>query len=436
MEIKKFKTWLIDNNMESDLFLEAIRCYQVDAYKAAFLYSYLGFIEYIKEKIINHKGVPQKFIEKNKTKENIENLWKDRVKRLDSEDNWEEETLNFIREDSQTNIFLLKDNIRNEFTQKKDLRNVCVHNKAREISNVTVEGLWDFIKYSKPYFVVNGSLDILKDRFRKIIKYSNKEEYETKILEIYEEYIQLQISDRKDFFKFIIHFISEALIFFDYNDLVCIDMILNLIFERPMNEEYEWIDSIEVEIYCNSNIDTYNKNIYSDVLKEYAYENTNKFLGILIVFTNNLTINRLLKDIYLENKEEAWWEILNSVTGSIYEFRLSDDLIELIIQKCDIEYIYQNYIKKLYSYKTGYGKIHTTVTFDYSNFKNYSGYVKVLLQLIKLGKYNSQNANELLTHCKELMNLDYNDENIYLNYNEVYDFFKRDKTLFEWLKSI
>ena len=436
MEVKKFRTWLIDNNLESDLFLEAIKCYQVDAYKAAFFYSYLGFIEFIKEVIISHKGVPQKFAEKNKEKGDIENLWRERIKRLDSEDNWEEETLNFINEDTKTNIFLLKNNIRNEFIQKKNLRNVCVHNKKREIASATVEVLWDFIKYSKPYFVINGSLETLKDQFSKVVKFANKEEYNKKISEIYEDYVQLQVSDKKIFFDFIIQHISDALVFFDYSELDCIDIMLHLIFNQTMAEEYEWIDSIGVKIYCSSNVDTYKNKIDSDSLKEFAYENANQFLGILIIFTSDFNINQLLKDIYLEKKEVEWWSMLNAVTSSRYAFHLSDDLIELIDKKCNVEYIYQNYIKKLYSYKTGYGKEHTTVTFDYRNFPNYSGYVKVLLQLIKQGKYNFQNKNELIEHCKELMNLDYNDENIYSNYNEMYDFFKRDKILFEWLKSI
>ena len=54
MDIKQFKKWLIDNGLEEDdLFSEALKCYQIEAYKASFLYSYLGFVNFIKEIILN-----------------------------------------------------------------------------------------------------------------------------------------------------------------------------------------------------------------------------------------------------------------------------------------------------------------------------------------------------------------------------------------------
>lgn len=60
MELKEFKKWLIENEFEkNDLFLESIKCYQIESYKAAFLYSYLGFIECIRKNIIGYKGIPK-----------------------------------------------------------------------------------------------------------------------------------------------------------------------------------------------------------------------------------------------------------------------------------------------------------------------------------------------------------------------------------------
>lgn len=48
MEIKKFKQWLIENEYEEDeLFVQSIKCFQIEAYKAAYLYSYLALINYI-----------------------------------------------------------------------------------------------------------------------------------------------------------------------------------------------------------------------------------------------------------------------------------------------------------------------------------------------------------------------------------------------------
>lgn len=52
MEIKKFKQWLIENEYEEDeLFVQSIKCFQIEAYKAAYLYSYLALINYISLKV-------------------------------------------------------------------------------------------------------------------------------------------------------------------------------------------------------------------------------------------------------------------------------------------------------------------------------------------------------------------------------------------------
>ena len=173
MDIKQFKKWLIDNGLEEDdLFSEALKCYQIEAYKASFLYSYLGFVNFIKEIILNYKGVPEKIKAVNGN--DAEKKWKNKIQELDSEEQWETKTFTFIVMGTEENIFLLKDSIRNEFIQKKVLRNVCAHNKQRKIAINTVEDLWDFIEYSKPYFVINGTVKMLKDQFAKIIKFIEK----------------------------------------------------------------------------------------------------------------------------------------------------------------------------------------------------------------------------------------------------------------------
>ena len=49
MVVKQFKQWLVGNDLDNnELFNESIKCYQVEAYKAAYLFSYLGFIDYFK----------------------------------------------------------------------------------------------------------------------------------------------------------------------------------------------------------------------------------------------------------------------------------------------------------------------------------------------------------------------------------------------------
>lgn len=184
MEIKKFKQWLIENEYEEDeLFVQSIKCFQIEAYKAAYLYSYLALINYIKEIIIGYHGIPIPFLEKikGKTDNDKKAIWKKKINDLNLDDKWEENTWNFINEGKETNIFKLTDSVRVEFSQKKNLRNSCVHNKKRDVSSATVEDLWDFITYVKPLLVINGTVEMLINKFKKIIKFTDQKDYEEEI---------------------------------------------------------------------------------------------------------------------------------------------------------------------------------------------------------------------------------------------------------------
>lgn len=417
MDIKQFKKWLIDNELEEDdLFTEALKCYQIEAYKAAFLYSYLGFVNFIKEIILNYRGVPEKY--KEIGGDDAEKKWKRRIQGLDSEDEWEAETINFIVTGTENNIFLLKDCIRKEFIQKRGLRNVCAHNKQRKIAINTVEDLWDFIEYSKPYFVINGTVEMLKDKFAKIIKFIEEEKYEEKVEEIYQYYIQLQTTDKKDFFAYITEYIETAITFAELDNLRCVDILLGKIFGQINPEEYKWINNNELELYCRLNIDNYKKALDIQQMREFAYYNSNQFTYILVCFGNDKSNRTIMRQIYIDSQKETWWNILANLAGHQYKFDLDKDLIE-IIKNGGIDWIFNDYIKPLYHYKTREGREKPTDTFDYTYFEKRQGYIKIILLLIKLEILNSEDGNEMLERCKKLINLDYDDENIWSNYHKM-----------------
>ena len=65
MDLRAFKEWIIENDFENnELFQESLVCYCNRAYKAAYMFSYLAFIEYLRDIILEYKGVPIKFEEK------------------------------------------------------------------------------------------------------------------------------------------------------------------------------------------------------------------------------------------------------------------------------------------------------------------------------------------------------------------------------------
>lgn len=123
MNLKDFKIWCLENDMDKNtLFDEALICYNNRAYRAAYLLSYLGFAEYIRNMLIEYKEVPLKFKEKLKGKEesDIRQVWGERVCRLRDDDKWDEEFKNIMLENNY-NIFLLGESIRSEFKSKKRL---------------------------------------------------------------------------------------------------------------------------------------------------------------------------------------------------------------------------------------------------------------------------------------------------------------------------
>lgn len=62
MDIREFKKWIIENHFEeNDLFQEALICYNNRAYKAAYMFSYLAFTNYMRYLIIDYEGIPLQF---------------------------------------------------------------------------------------------------------------------------------------------------------------------------------------------------------------------------------------------------------------------------------------------------------------------------------------------------------------------------------------
>lgn len=66
MDLRNFKIWLVKNNLDdNELFDQSIKCYQIEANKAAYLHSYLGFVDFIKNVIVNYPGIPKAVIDIN-----------------------------------------------------------------------------------------------------------------------------------------------------------------------------------------------------------------------------------------------------------------------------------------------------------------------------------------------------------------------------------
>ena len=334
MYIKDFEIWLLENDLqENELFNQSLKCYRVEAYKAAFLYSYLALIDHVKELIINYKGIPKNF-KPTESDSKRKSKWKLKVQTLDNENTWEENTLNFIKENNPGNIFLIDDVIRNEFIQKKDIRNTCVHNKDREVTSTAVAELWYFIKYAYPLLVIDGSVDTLKEEYNKIVRFAG-DEYNKKINKLYNFYKKLTTKDKKEFFEFLLKDIEENIN--DYIDSKYADEFLEKIFDSSDAEEYKWIDDKSLKLYCYLSINNTDLSfLQKEEWMEIIYDDKKTFLKIAIPLGYTEKINNILREIYINHKFEDWFEILSPIITSFAEFELNDSILEIIATESNL----------------------------------------------------------------------------------------------------
>mgnify|MGYP007061781131 CR=1 FL=1 len=428
MYIKDFEIWLLENDLqENELFNQSLKCYRVEAYKAAFLYSYLALIDHVKELIINYKGIPKNF-KPTQSDSKRKSKWKLKVQTLDNENTWEENTLNFIKENNPGNIFLIDDVIRNEFMQKKDIRNTCVHNKDREVTSTTVAELWNFIKYAYPLLVIDGSVDTLKDEYNKIVRFAG-DEYNKKINKLYNFYKKLTTKNKKEFFEFLLKDIEENIN--DYIDSKYADEFLEKIFDSSDAEEYKWIDDKSLKLYCYLSINNTDLSfLQREEWMEIIYDDKKTFLKIAIPLGYPEKINNILREIYINHKFEDWFEILSRIITSFYEFELNDSILEIIATESNLNYILNKVEKNLYTYRyLNYDN--TTNTFDYTMFGKYSGHVKMLLILAEKNKVSNQRIDEVVNRAKLVIDENNNDENL----RSIKEFLEKDRILLNWLNN-
>lgn len=434
MDIREFKIWLIQNkNENNDLFDQSLKCYQVEAYKAAYLYSYLGFLGYIQELVLNYKGIPKQYNNKMKEKNDeakINEMWNKKKEMLKLEDTWENELLSIINEGLPHNIFLLKDNIRNEFIQKKDLRNVCVHNKTRKITYSSVEDLWDFIAYAKEMIVVNGSVEVLMEKFEEIIEYTEEKQYKDKIRDLHDNYSKLPKSEREKFYKWHSDKLHMSILQADSTELKVYDELLELIFKSPNALEYEWIEDSSIDIYLYLTFDNYNLiNDFED-LKKYAFENENEFLTIIILYGDEDTINDLLQNFYSEKNLIKWWNLILSIINSFYSFNFSKQLMNLIKESNELNELYEEMEAQITVLESANDKI-KKIEIDYLLFYQFRDEIKIALILAK-NEYMNKSKIELLKKISREM-IEFNDDKLKLKNDITFkEFLQQDQSLYSW----
>ncbi|MDG4850858.1 hypothetical protein, partial [Peribacillus frigoritolerans] len=148
-----FSEWLEKQEMKDeakDLFIESIKCYKTSAYRAALLFSFLGF-----QTVIKHRLLQSKPPEKYQISE-----WGQIHKKLQNDDSWEKNVIEAIK-DKKKPIFKLSEDIYEQYFYWKNRRNDCAHAKGNTISYPHVESFWLFIESNLSKFVVNGGSELI-----------------------------------------------------------------------------------------------------------------------------------------------------------------------------------------------------------------------------------------------------------------------------------
>jgi len=155
------------------LFKESTICFRAEAYKASLLYSYLGFMLIIKERILQSKA----------PKDIPQSKWEKTITSLKNEEGWDKAAYEALQTKKPANYFRITDTLRREITYWKDRRNDCAHFKNETIDAHHVESFWSFLEHNLPKITVEGGMLTLIFKF--------KDHFDVSLTPAYEDYSNL-----------------------------------------------------------------------------------------------------------------------------------------------------------------------------------------------------------------------------------------------------
>jgi len=152
-----FETWLDSHGKPQEAevaFAEAVLCYKMGAYRAALLFSYVGWNLILRKRLLEASCPPGV----------APGQWTQLLKELRKDEKWDDNTFD-ATQNAQTPYFPVSQQIREQVKYWKDRRNDCAHFKENEIIAAHVDAFWAFIRSNLPKFTPVGSSDALKTKF-------------------------------------------------------------------------------------------------------------------------------------------------------------------------------------------------------------------------------------------------------------------------------
>jgi len=153
--------WLSSYSFDQEsmkLFQESIVCYKAGAYRAGFLFSYLGSQSVIKNRVL----------EANCPDNVKEFFWNKVTQELINDDEWENAVWEALTAKKHGEIFKIGDgHLKTQLEYWRGIRNDCAHAKDNVIIAAHVESYWAFLRSNMPKIVVTGGKDSIINRIKK-----------------------------------------------------------------------------------------------------------------------------------------------------------------------------------------------------------------------------------------------------------------------------
>lgn len=418
MELREFKRWLIDKGLEDDeLYQESIKCYQVEAYRAAYLYSYLANHKYIANLALDYKAIPKNFMANCPEDDARVEKWQNIVEQLKNEDVWETTVTDKLIKVNGDNIFKLPPKIKDKYEHMKVLRNNSAHAKDRKISESTVLELWNDIEYIYPYFVINGTRDAWLDSLDRVSRYTNNSDYLDELLDEFSKFSkEIKIDIIKDILE---RYLMSANWSEPTPALVC-GFLIEVIFEDQLYSIISSELTVKQKIYWSIVVE--NENLFNlepiEMFSEFELllKADDNFVCFCSVFEDGFW---LLVNYFSEHLSDSVLPML--IFGFLERYpefwsKSNYQNSEFLSNNRNFFYKVLEKVEELYYYRTSYTtKSNSTQTFDYSNFGHYKSYIRYLLYRISMDSSLKvePRVSDFIQRCKKLISDDYSREDFH-----------------------
>lgn len=167
----EFENWIEETRLFSEkgevLIQEGIKCFKADAFRGAFLLSYLAFKISLRDKLLASNYINSKYDDKD---------WKGKIRGLEKDEEWEKHLDGLIFNSKEGfDIYELSEDLCKEYTFWRKKRNDCAHAKGEIFSQATVQMFWDFLRVNFVKFQVLGEKEYLITKLFDEFKYQNEE---------------------------------------------------------------------------------------------------------------------------------------------------------------------------------------------------------------------------------------------------------------------